>query len=79
MIVTPHILREIQGQALPTDAALGRESSLEVAPEPFQSVDVGPGSVGRRDEQPRQRAIAEANSANGRSNVAKLMTYGAGS
>ncbi len=43
MVIPPDIFREIQGQALPADAALGRESSLEVAPEPLQAVDVGPG------------------------------------
>ncbi len=43
MVIPPDIFREIQRQTLPADAALGSESPLEIAPEAFQGVDVGPG------------------------------------
>lgn len=40
MIVAPHILREIQRQSLSVGAALNGQSTLEVAPEALQPVDV---------------------------------------
>src|SRR5215831_6902697 len=40
MVVAPDILGDVERQSLSPDATLRREPTLDIAPEPFQSVDV---------------------------------------
>ena len=40
MVVAPDILGDVERQSLSPDATLRRESTLDIAPAPFQSVDV---------------------------------------
>jgi len=42
MIVSPHILGQVEVQAFPPNAALGGKLPLQVSLEPFQPVDMGP-------------------------------------
>jgi len=40
MIISPHILRQIEGQLVSSDASFGRQPPLEITPESFQAIDV---------------------------------------
>ena len=42
MIIAPDIFRQVQGQPLATDAALGGQPPLQIPPEAFQPVDMCP-------------------------------------